>query len=188
MVNGWSISCETALIWVSLGHTYDKSTLVQVMALCHQGTNHYLSQCWPISLSSYGVTRPQWVNSFFGNNAYSTLQELCIKLCFYCSYASLMIKSNTYEFDTEIHKHHSDSVGKHQVQKWYYINYKQNKFIKVSSMCHNSMNAKTFEANLTIGDSHIINSLRKLLHLSHVMILHNPYYVLFHISAGKIFS
>ena len=25
---------------------------------------HYLSQCWPRSLSSYGVTRPQWVNTF----------------------------------------------------------------------------------------------------------------------------
>ena len=37
-------------------------TLVQVMAWCHQATSHYLSQCWPRSLSPYGVTRPQWVN------------------------------------------------------------------------------------------------------------------------------
>ena len=43
--------------------TDDKSTLVQVMAWCRQATNHYLSQCWPTSLSPYGVTRPQWVNS-----------------------------------------------------------------------------------------------------------------------------
>ena len=35
VVNGWGISCGTALIWVSLDHTYDKSTLVQVMAWCH---------------------------------------------------------------------------------------------------------------------------------------------------------
>ena len=35
----------------------NQSTLVQVMA-----TSHYLSQCWPRSLSSYGITRPQWVN------------------------------------------------------------------------------------------------------------------------------
>ena len=40
----------------------DKSTLVQVMAWCRQATSHYLSQCWPSSLSPYGVTRPQWVN------------------------------------------------------------------------------------------------------------------------------
>ena len=26
-----------------------------------QATSHYLSQCWPRSLSPYGVTRPQWV-------------------------------------------------------------------------------------------------------------------------------
>ena len=63
VVNGSGISCETAIIWVSLDHTYDKSTLVQVMAWCHQATSHYLSQCWPRSLSQYGVTRPQWVNS-----------------------------------------------------------------------------------------------------------------------------
>ena len=29
--------------------TYDKSTLVQVMAWCRQATSHYLSQCWPRS-------------------------------------------------------------------------------------------------------------------------------------------
>ena len=40
----------------------DKSTLVQVMAWCHQATSHYLSQCWPLSMSPNGVTRPQWVN------------------------------------------------------------------------------------------------------------------------------
>ena len=32
------------------------------MAWCHQATSHYLSQCWPSSMSPYGVTRPQWVN------------------------------------------------------------------------------------------------------------------------------
>ena len=41
--------------------TDDKSTLVQVMAWCHQATSHYLSQYWPSSMSPYGVTRPQWV-------------------------------------------------------------------------------------------------------------------------------
>ena len=33
------------------------------MAWCRQATSHYLSQCWPSSLSPYGVTTPQWVNS-----------------------------------------------------------------------------------------------------------------------------
>ena len=39
----------------------DKSALVQVMAWCCQVTSHYLSQCWPIFMSPYGITRPQWV-------------------------------------------------------------------------------------------------------------------------------
>ena len=42
----------------------DKSTLVQVLAWCRQATSHYLIQCWPIFMSPYGVTRPQWVNSW----------------------------------------------------------------------------------------------------------------------------
>ena len=46
---------------MSLDLSDDKSTLVQVMAWCHQATSNYLSQCWPRSMSPYGVTRPQWV-------------------------------------------------------------------------------------------------------------------------------
>ena len=60
MIDGWGISCEIALIWMSLDFTDEQSTLVQVMAWCRQATNHYLSQCWPRSLSPYGITRPQW--------------------------------------------------------------------------------------------------------------------------------
>ena len=63
VIDDWGISCEIALIWMSLDFTDDQSTLVQVMAWCRQATSHYLSQCWPRSLSPYGVTRPQWVNS-----------------------------------------------------------------------------------------------------------------------------
>ena len=37
------------------------STLIQVMAWCHQATSHYLSQC-PRSVSPYGLTRLQRVN------------------------------------------------------------------------------------------------------------------------------
>ena len=32
------------------------------MAWCRQATSHYLSQCWPRSVSPYGITRPQRVN------------------------------------------------------------------------------------------------------------------------------
>ena len=33
------------------------------MALCHQATSYYLSQCWPRSVLPYGITRPQWVHT-----------------------------------------------------------------------------------------------------------------------------
>ena len=49
LIDGWGISCEIALIWMSLDFTDDQSTLVQVMAWCRQATSHYLSQCWPRS-------------------------------------------------------------------------------------------------------------------------------------------
>ena len=62
VIDGWGISCEIALIWMWLDFIDDQPTLVRVMAWCHQATSHYLGQCWPRSLSSYGVTRPQWVN------------------------------------------------------------------------------------------------------------------------------
>ena len=62
VLDGWGISCEIALVWMSLDFTDDQSTLVQVMAWWRQATSHYLSQCWPRSLSAYGFTRPQRVN------------------------------------------------------------------------------------------------------------------------------
>ena len=64
-----SISSEIAIRWMPHEWhdlTDDNSTLVQVMAWCHQATSHYLSQCWPRSLLPYGITRPQWVNLLIG--------------------------------------------------------------------------------------------------------------------------
>ena len=60
-IYGWGISLEIAHRCLLQDFTYDKSTLVQVMAWCRQATSHYLSQCCPRSLSPYGVTRPKWV-------------------------------------------------------------------------------------------------------------------------------
>ena len=53
--------CETVLRRMPQNPSDDKSTLVQVMAWCRQATSHYLSQCWPRSLSPYGVARPRWI-------------------------------------------------------------------------------------------------------------------------------
>ena len=52
---------EIALKWMTQNLT-NKSTLAQLMAWCLQATSHYLSQCWPRSMSTYGIIRPQWVN------------------------------------------------------------------------------------------------------------------------------
>ena len=65
VIDGWGISFEIALRWMSLDLAGYKSTLDQVMAWCRQVTSHYLSQCWPRSMSPYGVTRPQWVKENF---------------------------------------------------------------------------------------------------------------------------
>ena len=73
MNGGWGISYEIAFRWMPLDLTDDKSTLVQVMAWCRHATSHYLSQCWPRSMSPFGVTRPQWVNM-------TTAQQRTIKL------------------------------------------------------------------------------------------------------------
>ena len=62
VIDGSDIFCEIALIWMSLDFTGDRSILVQVMTWCHQATSHYLSQCWPRSLSPYDIISPQWVD------------------------------------------------------------------------------------------------------------------------------
>ena len=54
--------------------------LVQVMAWCRQATSHYLSQCWPRSMSPYGTTRPQWVNSLASERCGSNFKSKILKL------------------------------------------------------------------------------------------------------------
>ena len=40
-------------------HVDGKSILLQVMLRCRQAGDHYLSQCWPSSMTRYDVPRPQ---------------------------------------------------------------------------------------------------------------------------------
>ena len=61
VMNWFLTSCEICLRWVAQNATDDKSILVQVMACWPQATSHYLSRCWPRSMSPYGITKPQWV-------------------------------------------------------------------------------------------------------------------------------
>ena len=64
-------------LWLMIENlTDDKSTLVQVMVWFRQAINHYLSQCWPRSLSPYGVTRFQCINLHIPNHPHTT-HPLC---------------------------------------------------------------------------------------------------------------
>ena len=64
---------DNAHRWMPWDLTDDKSTLVQVMASCRQATSHYLSQCWPSSMTPYGITRPQWVNALGSEVCFNSL-------------------------------------------------------------------------------------------------------------------
>ena len=97
VTDGWGISCEIALIWMFLDVTDDQSTLVQVMAWCRQATSHYLNQCWPRSLSPYGVTRPQWVNS---------MERKCLPI-----FAAFLY----------VHIHNYHSFFNYFPQKWFFL-------------------------------------------------------------------
>ena len=70
----WLVSSHRLMIMPSDEcHGTSQSKLVKVMAWCRQATSHYLSQCWPSSMSPYGVTRPQWVNCTI-SGAYRNLE------------------------------------------------------------------------------------------------------------------
>ena len=61
MIDGSCISGEITIGRMSLVFTTNTPTLVKEMSWCRQATSHYLGQCWPRSMSTYGVTRPQWI-------------------------------------------------------------------------------------------------------------------------------
>ena len=83
MIDILRTSCEIALMRMPQIHIGDKSVLVQVMVWCRQATSHYLSQCWPRSLSPYGTTM-----------SYATF-TLCPSQCpFSCQYRSLCLNNN----------------------------------------------------------------------------------------------
>ena len=81
-----TLSNDNALRWMPWDLTDDKSTLVQVMDWCHQATSHYLSQCWPSSMSPYGVTRPQWVK--LGHTEF-ILRKHVIYICIFSHFSTL---------------------------------------------------------------------------------------------------
>ena len=60
MIDGWCISCEIALIGMSLDFTEDKPTLFQVMAWWHQAKIHTSQRSKPVlacvDVKAWGLT------------------------------------------------------------------------------------------------------------------------------------
>ena len=69
---------------MSLDFTDDQSTLVQVMAWCHQATSHYLNQCWPRSLPPYGVTRQQLVTLVYTEYSFCLYRQDSMYNALFC--------------------------------------------------------------------------------------------------------
>ena len=65
----------------------DKSTLAQVLACCLTTPCHHLSQCWPTSVSPYGVTRPQWVKAYIQRTTWKLCYTQYIKFVCVCNYS-----------------------------------------------------------------------------------------------------
>ena len=68
VIDGWGISCEISLIWMSLDFTDDQSTLVQVMAWCRQATSHYLIHVDPDRCRHTVSLGPNELNINFSSN------------------------------------------------------------------------------------------------------------------------
>ena len=69
-----SIFCEIIFSWMSQNLPYDLSTLVQVLAWCHQAPCHFLIPCWPGSRTTYGITMPQCLTC---HSSLNMSQNLC---------------------------------------------------------------------------------------------------------------
>ena len=94
--NFMTISWRIALRWM-LHNFNDKSTLVQVMAGCHQAPGHYLSQCSPRSLS-YRATKPQLFNTLRLRQKAANLVDITYKFIFLHDDCFILIKSLTEFF------------------------------------------------------------------------------------------
>ena len=67
--------------WMPWELTKDKSTLVQVMAWCLQATSHYLSQCWPSSMSPYASPGHN-VLTHLGWNKMAAISQMTFPIAF----------------------------------------------------------------------------------------------------------
>ena len=82
---GLAAWCTDALTWIPKNLLDDKSTLVQVMAWCHQVTSQYLYQCRPRSISPYGMIMAKWVNEIKFKSNQNLEIDYLYKIIFKCT-------------------------------------------------------------------------------------------------------
>ena len=145
MIDGWGISCELALRWMSLDLTDDKSTLVQVVAWCRQATSHYLSQYWLRSLSPYGITRPhaQWVNTADLSWQHSKCNVMCN-----VTVTALQIPTKSQWYYGNVSKWKEKTQPKHCKNFLQPINFNIPKHLLAS--CNSTAKSLTIETNAKI--------------------------------------
>ena len=76
-----SILSAVAFMWMAQYPPSDKSTLVQVVAWCHQVASRYLNLHCPRSIMPYGITKPLRVNQSIITIAWNSLKSVIIMAC-----------------------------------------------------------------------------------------------------------
>ena len=73
-----------------------KWTLVKIQAWCRQTISRHLNQYWPISMSSYGVSRPRWLELKSQQNYTFSQNELIQKCCYFTIFRKHIQHWNTF--------------------------------------------------------------------------------------------
>ena len=98
-------------VWID-----DRSTSVQVMAWHSQETSHNVNQCWPSSVTSYSVTRPQWVNWVSLVNVPKMIKCITTSIVYTCSFGACKSKSHVSVTDMQIKITQGDKYWGHDCQ------------------------------------------------------------------------
>ena len=83
------------------------------MAWCRQATSHYLSQCWPRSLSPYGVTRPQWVKNTSALSVSTVVADGLAQLGAGTSAGKVVTKCVSYIYGLVQERHNASALAFH---------------------------------------------------------------------------
>ena len=139
-----SRSGEIASSWMPNDFFHDKSTLVQVMAWCRQATSHYLSQCWPRSMSPYGHhhSLKDWNgNAILSKFSPLTALEAVILTTYSAASGEIFMKIMTFPFQwglletwfyEEYGKQHNISSIHWQLTIYYLDNTNHNQTMRIS--------------------------------------------------------